>query len=129
MRSDETTLVNAGNLTIAGVIQLQAAYAPAVGAPIFIAGTRNWTFLLDGSLIQTANLTVQIDVLDPVGTATWVTPTLVGGQANPFTVTFGTGTNGTVFLVTHQGPLGSARINIVSFGTSTGTFRGAIWAT
>lgn len=128
MRSDETTLMLASSLTTAGFITLQAAYGYAFPQATFVAGTRNWTFLLDGSAVQTANLTVQIDVVNPVNATLWVTPTLIGGQTNPFTITFGTGTTGSVFLVTHPGPLSAARIDIVSFGTSTGTFRGAIWA-
>jgi hypothetical protein len=106
-----------GSLTAAGVACVCSPGADA----------HNILILLDAKNVGTAALNVSVEVLDPVSGA-YVAPALVWGPAaagvtNPVVVT-----NATVQLVRIPGSWGSVRVNVPSFGTSTGTFNAAILA-
>lgn len=114
MFGQDVSSVSFGTLTGVGVI-----------VPLVAPQAKFWTVLLDCSAIGTANLTVAIQVWNPV-TATFVSPSQIGNplQTNPFVIAFGT----VAPLILIPGPLAQVRINIASFGTSTGSFTGVIWA-
>ena len=81
--------------------------------------------LLNGKNVGTAALNVSIEFAD-LNTGVYTAPTLVWGPAsagiaNPVAVT-----NATAQVILIPGGWGSVRVNITSFGTSTGTFAASI---
>ena len=110
-----TSLVARGTATAAGVV---CTCTPPVTVDGFL-------ILLNGKAVATAALSVAIEIQD-ANTGTWVAPTQVWGAAsagiaNPVSVT-----NATAQIVSIPGNWGAIRVNIPSFGTSTGTFAATI---
>jgi hypothetical protein len=86
---------------------------------------RGCSILLDGKGIATAALNVSVEVLDSVN-GTYVAPTTLwgpnsAGVTNPVVLALGTAQ-----MVNILGSWSGVRVNIPSFGTSTGTFNAVI---
>lgn len=75
-----------------------------------------WSIELDGSSIATAALTVAVQTFClGLGAGTWAAPSTPAWNAISIAV-------GTKQMLNWTGPLAGIRINIATFGTSTGTF-------
>jgi hypothetical protein len=106
-----------GSLTAAGIA---CVLSPSLDA-------KNILVLLNAKNVGTAALVVSVEVLDPMSGA-YVAPATIWGPAaagvtNPVSVT-----NATAQMVRIPGSWASVRVNVPSFGTSTGTFTAAILA-
>jgi hypothetical protein len=107
-------LVVGGSATAAGVV---CTLTPDIAVDSFL-------ILLDATAVGTAALNVGVQVLNASGA--YVAPTPIWGPAaagvvNPVVVT-----NATAQMVSIPGGWPGVRVNIASFGTSTGTFRATI---
>jgi hypothetical protein len=108
------------------VVQGSATAAGVVCTLMPESVTDTCMFLLDGTAVGTAALPVSVQVLS--GGGAWVTPATVWGPGatavtNPVSVT-----NATAQMVFIPSGWAGVRLNIASFGTSTGTFKATIQA-
>lgn len=98
------------------------ATAAGVVASLAQSGASGYIVILDGTSVATSSITVAVQVLD-ISNNSYVTPTTIGnpGVTQPVTLT-----NATIQIVQIPGGFPGIQINITSFGTATGTFRGVV---